>query len=159
MKKQKNDRKNHIVNHRAHFDYIVDETFVAGMQLSGPEVRATRDNKLQIDGSYVTIKDNEVWLINASFTVSDTSTDNFNKKMIDRRNIKLLLKKSQISRLLSKKEQGFTIIPLSVLNDRRYIKIDIATAKGKKQYDKRNTKKLRDQERDVARQLDRRMRL
>ena len=123
------------VNRRAHYDYTLGEELVCGMSLSGPQVRLIRDHHVQLKGSYVTIKDNELWLYGLTLGAEQTS------------NIKLLATKKQIASLLRAKVDGSTIVPVKLLGGDRHIKLVIAVGKGKKKYDKRETIKKRDIER------------
>ena len=124
------------VNRRAHYDYVLGDELVVGMQLSGPEVRSIRDHHVQLKGSFVTIKNSELWLSNLTLG-TDTS-----------RNIKLLATRKQIASLERAKVAGSTIVPVRLLGGNRYIKLVIAVGKGKKKYDKRETIKKRDIERN-----------
>ena len=123
------------VNRRAHYDYTLGDNLSVGMVLSGPEVRNIRDHHVQLKGSFVTIKDNELWLNNLTLG-ADTA-----------RNIKLLATRKQIAALAREKVAGSTIVPVKLLGGSRHIKLVIAVGKGKKKYDKRETIKKRDIER------------
>lgn len=123
------------VNRRAHYDYALGDELVVGMSLSGPEVRSVRDHHVQLKGSFVTIRNSELWLNNLTLG-ADTA-----------RNIKLLATKKQIANLEREKVAGSTIVPVRLLGGNRYIKLVIAVGKGKKKYDKRETIKKRDIER------------
>ena len=123
------------VNRRARYDYTLSDELVVGMQLSGPEVRSIRDHHVQLKGSFVTIRNNELWLNNLTLG-ADTA-----------RNIKLLATKKQIASLEREKVAGSTIVPVKLLGGSRFIKLVIAVGKGKKKYDKRETIKKRDIER------------
>ncbi|MBR2840207.1 SsrA-binding protein [Candidatus Saccharibacteria bacterium] len=123
------------VNRRAKFDYILGDELICGMVLSGPEVRQIRDHHVQLKGSFVTLREGELWLNNLTLG-ADTA-----------RNIKLLATKKQIAGLEREKVAGSTIIPVRLLGGSRHIKLVIATGKGKKKYDKRETIKKRDIER------------
>lgn len=140
-----------IVNRRARFDYDVRDQLTVGVALTGSEVRAVRDGRVSLRGAYVTVKDGELWLTNSSFSLPHT-TDR-RELAIDTRPRKLLAKKKEIATLLEAKEQGLTIVPLHMTTSTRYIKLEIAAAKGKKLYDKRETIKRRDIEREHNRQL------
>ena len=120
------------VNRRAHYDYQLGEELSCGMALSGPEVRLIRDHHVQLKGSFVTIRNDELWLNNLTLG-ADTA-----------RNIKLLATKKQILALEKKKIAGSTIVPVKLLGGGRHIKLVIAVGKGKKKYDKRETIKKRD---------------
>ncbi|MBR2994916.1 SsrA-binding protein [Candidatus Saccharibacteria bacterium] len=120
------------VNRKAKFDYFLSDELTVGMVLSGPEVRLIRDHHVQLKGSFVTIRDSELWLNNLTLG-ADTA-----------RNIKLLATRKQISALEREKVAGSTIVPLRLLGGSRHIKLVIAVGKGKKKYDKRETIKKRD---------------
>ncbi|MBQ6375581.1 SsrA-binding protein [Candidatus Saccharibacteria bacterium] len=123
------------VNRRAHYDYVLGDELTVGMSLAGPEVRSIRDHHVQLKGSFVTIRNGELWLNNLTLG-ADTA-----------RNIKLLATRKQIAGLEREKIAGSTIIPVKLLGGNRYIKLVIAVGKGKKKYDKRETIKRRDIER------------
>ncbi len=141
-KKKARTPSNAIVNRRASFDYALNDELVVGVALTGRETRAARDGRVQLKGSFVTVRGNELWLNNASFSlVLNTSPR------------KLLARRKQIDELIALKQSGMSIVPLRLLTRGRFIKLAIATGKGKKQYDKRQAIKQRDQARDVARHL------
>ncbi|MBQ6486260.1 SsrA-binding protein [Candidatus Saccharibacteria bacterium] len=140
-KKSKKPTNNVNVNRRASFDYKLGEEISAGMVLSGPEVRLIRDNHVQLKGSFVTIRDNELWLNNLTLG-SETA-----------RNIKLLVTKKQIKSLERSKQDGMTIVPTKLFGGSRYIKLSIAIAEGKKKYDKRLSIKQKDLDREKKRRL------
>lgn len=120
------------VNRRAHYDYQLGDELACGMLLSGPEVRLIRDHHVQLKGSFVTIKNGELWLNNLTLG-ADTA-----------RNIKLLITKKQLASLERAKQDGYQLVPVRLLAGGRYIKLVIATGKSKKKYDKRETIKQRD---------------
>ncbi len=120
------------VNRRAHYDYQLGDELACGMLLSGPEVRLIRDHHVQLKGSFVTIKNGELWLNNLTLG-ADTA-----------RNIKLLITKKQLISLERAKQDGYQLVPVRLLAGGRYIKLVIATGKSKKKYDKRETIKQRD---------------
>lgn len=142
-----------VLNRRARFDYELGEEIVAGMVLTGPEVRAARDGHIQLKGSFVTIRDNELWLNNASFSMKLNKKGEASARTIDTSPRKLLASRKQIDTLATKKKDGLTIVPTKLLTTGRFIKIVIALGKGKKTYDKRETLKRRDQERDAQRAI------
>ena len=123
------------VNRRAHYDYQLGEELVCGMSLSGPQVRLIRDHHVQLKGSYVTIRNNELWLYGLTLGAETAE------------NIRLLATKKQIVSLMRAKVDGCTIVPVKLLGGERHIKLVIAVGKGKKKYDKRETIKKRDIER------------
>lgn len=141
-----------IVNRRARFDYALGDELTVGLSLNGLEVRAARDGHVQLKGSFVTIRNNELWLNNASFTLAH-NTKGETVRTVDTEPRKLLAKRHQIDELAARKQDGMTIVPLRLLTKGRFIKLVIALGKGKKNYDKRETLKRRDQERDVQRSL------
>lgn len=120
------------VNRRARFDYQLGEELSCGMLLTGPEVRLIRDHHVQLKGSFVTLRSGELWLNNLTLG-ADTE-----------RNIKLLATKKQLATLARAKVDGFQLVPVRLLAGGRYIKLNIATGRSKKKYDKRETIKKRD---------------
>lgn len=142
-----------IVNRRARFDYEIGEEIVAGMVLTGPEVRAARDGHIQLKGSFVTVRNNELWLNNASFSLKLNQKGQVGARTIDTEPRKLLASRKQIDNLVAHKKQGMSIVPTKLLMTGRFIKLVIALGKGKKNYDKRETLKRRDQERDSQRAI------
>lgn len=145
-----------IVNRRARFDYELGEEIVAGMVLTGLEVRAARDGHVQLKGAYVTLRNSELWLNNASFSLRQNERGKPNARTVDTSARKLLASRRQINHLAAAKQQGMTIVPTKLLTGGKFIKIAIALGKGKKKYDKRETIKRRDQDRDAKRQLSQR---
>lgn len=143
-----------IENRRVRFDYDLRDELVAGIVLTGAEVRAIRDNRAHLKGSFATIKDGELWLNNASLSVR-LNTKGENDITVDTRPRKLLVKKKQIGELEAAKSSGLTIVPVRLLSSGRFIKVVLATAKGKKNYDKRESIKRRDTQRETDRQLKR----
>ncbi|MBR0403313.1 SsrA-binding protein [Candidatus Saccharibacteria bacterium] len=125
---------NTIVNRRATYDYNLGDKLSVGMVLTGPMVRSIRDHHVQLKGSFITIKDGELWLNNLTLG-SETAE-----------NIKLLATKKQISSLIKEKEKlsSATIVPVKLHSGSRYIKLDIALGTGKKKYDKRQSIKEKD---------------
>lgn len=153
MAKKKKPKANVIVNRRAKFDYELSNELVVGIVLTGPETRAVRDGHVQLKGSYVSIKNRELWLNNASFSLKLNEKGQVGARSIDTTPRKLLANRKQIDDLYSKKQAGMTIVPLRFLANGRYIKLVIAIGKGKKHYDKRETIKKRDSERDTRRAI------
>lgn len=139
-------------NKRAFHDYEILETFEAGIELTGTEVRSLRDNNCQLTDAFALVRGGEAWLNNVH--ISPFAHGNINNPDPDRRR-KLLLHKKQI-RYLSEKtqEKGFAIVPLKMyFNDNGLVKVEIALARGKKLYDKRESMKKRDTARDIERAL------
>ena len=150
MAKKKVAGSGAINNKRARFDYDLTESFMAGLVLNGPEVRSIRGSHISLTGSFITMKDDEAWLMNATVSAVKTNAAYLPEEM-QIRNRKLLLKKRELNALQQAKNQGLSIVPLRVLNKGRFIKIEIAVGKGKRQYDKRQSIKKRDEEREVRR--------
>lgn len=144
---------NQIINRRARFDYSLGQEIITGISLTGPEVRAARDAHVQLKGSFVTIRDNELWLNNASFSIKNNDKNAKSNRTIDTRARKLLAKRKEIDKLQNEKISGMSIVPIKLLNGGKYIKLVIALGKGKKEYDKRETIKRRDQNRETLRTL------
>jgi SsrA-binding protein len=141
-----------ILNRRARYDYALDDDLVVGIMLTGPEVRAARDGHVQLKGAFVNLIKNELFLNNASFSLrlnQKGSTD----RTVDTSPRKLLAHRKQIDALNKQKTTGMTIVPLKLLTQGRHIKLVIALGKGKKHYDKRESIKRRDTERDTRREL------
>ena len=156
MSKKKQSQKqpvSSVLNRRARFDYALGDEIVAGIVLTGQEVRAARDGHIQLKGSFVTLKDNELWLNNASFSLRLNQKGDANTRTIDTSPRKLLASRKQIDAFIAQKQQGMTIVPTKLITKGRFIKLVIALGKGKKRYDKRETIKRRDQDRDVKRML------
>lgn len=145
-------RTKRITNKRAKFDYDLGDGFVAGLVLTGVETKALRLGHGHLKGAYVIVKDNELYLLNATIT-------GFNGVKVDEtdqtRSRKLLMKRREINLLLEAKIQGKSIIPTELLTGGRYIKLRLCLATGKKKYDKRQALKQRDQDRDTQRELSR----
>lgn len=144
-----------VVNRRATFDYAIDrdDELVVGLSLTGPETRAARDGHIQLKGSFVTVRADELWLNNASFSLAINERNKPGARSIDTSPRKLLAKRKQIDDLYARKQSGMTIVPMRLLTKGRYIKLVIAIGKGKKNYDKRETLKRRDQEREASRAI------
>ena len=152
-KKKVTTQPKNVLNRRASFDYELQEDIVTGVVLTGPEVRAARDGHIQLKGSFVTIRNHELWLNNASFSLKLNERGQVNARTIDTSPRKLLAKRKQIDTLEEKKQAGMTILPTKLLTTGKYIKVVIALGKGKKNYDKRETLKRRDQTREAARAI------
>lgn len=144
-----------ITNRRARFDYTLGDELVTGLSLTGLEVRAARDGHVQLKGAFVSIRNDELWLNNASFSLKLNERNVVNARTIDTNPRKLLASRRQIDELIANKKQGQTIVPLRLLTGGRYIKLVIALGTGKKKYDKRETIKRRDQDRDAKRAMAR----
>lgn len=150
MAKKRSTSTKQITNRRARFDYELGDSLSVGIQLSGAETKALRMGHGQLSGAYVTIKDNQIWLLNASIHGS-TGIPISEEDQVRTR--KLLAKRREIDALIEAKQQGKSIIPLEILTRGRFIKVRIAIGKGKKLYDKRQVLKKRDAARDTRREL------
>jgi SsrA-binding protein len=152
QKKKKNVTPKAVVNRRARFDYELGDDIVAGLILTGPEVRAARDNHVQLKGAFVSLRNDALWLNNASFSLKLNQRGN-DDRTVDTSPRKLLVSRKQIDALVAQKQKGFSIIPTKLLTSGKFIKLVIALGKGKKKYDKRETIKRRDQERESKRAI------
>ena len=137
-----------INNKRANFEYYILETLLAGIQLTGTEVKSIRDKKASLSEAYCHIHNGEIFVKNMHISEYRQIKHTNHDPLGDR---KLLLKKQEINKLeKSVKEKGLTIIPLSIkLSDVGFIKLEIGLVKGKKVYDKRETIKERDAKREL----------
>lgn len=141
-----------ISNKKAYFNYEILETLEAGIELFGFEVKAIKSGKASLEGSHVTIRGGEAFLIGAD--ISPYQPANTPESYDSRRNRKLLLTKKEIDKLgAQEKQKGLTVVPLSVYNKGRKLKVEIAVVRGKKKFDKRETIKKRDTEREIGRTL------
>lgn len=139
-------------NKKTHFNYEILETFQVGIEISGHEVKSLREKLGTLDGSYVTIRGGEAYIIN--MFIPPYQVNNTDESYDPRRNRRLLLTKKEILRLTEIEHQaGLTIVPISVYNNKRWIKLEIAIVRGKKQFDKRETIKKRDSDREIRRTL------
>jgi len=136
-------------NRKARFNYFFNEFFEAGIALQGSEVKSLRDGKANISESYAIDDQGEIFLINSHIpTYKESSYNNHDPK----RNRKLLLKKREINKLIGRvNREGYTLIPTKLYFKKGKAKIEIAVAKGKREYDKRHVKKKRDWNREKAR--------
>ncbi|MBC7546979.1 SsrA-binding protein SmpB [Candidatus Saccharibacteria bacterium] len=150
MAKKKATTVHSIQNRRARADYELGDSLVVGLQLTGAETKSLRMGHGQLRGAYVTVKDNELYLLNATINGSNGIPLDESQQIRTR---KLLAKRKQIDALIESKKQGRTIVPLEILTRGRFIKLRISAGKGKKLYDKRQTLKARDETRDINRAI------
>lgn len=137
-------------NKKAHFNYLIEERFEAGIVLEGWEVKAVRSGQVQLTDGYVVIRDGELFLIGCRINPLRTASTHVRPEAD--RTKKLLMKKDDIRRLIGKVEQkGYTLVPLNLHYKGGRVKADIALAKGKHLHDKRETEKKRDWEREKGR--------
>jgi len=149
--KQKTNIGLKIISHnrKAHYNYSFKEIYEAGIVLSGSEVKSLRAGKVSIAESYAFDHNGEIFLVNSNIPSYKASSYNDHNPT---RNRKLLLNKKEINKLIGKiKREGFTLIPTKIYFKKGKAKIEIGVAKGKKEYDKRQTKKNREWNRDKAR--------
>lgn len=138
-------------NKKAYHDYFILEKYEAGIELKGSEVKSLKAGKVSIKESYVKIIHNEVVIINMNVSKYDY-TKIF--EVDERRTRKLLLHRKEIKKLIGKiMQEGFTLVPLTVYLKNGLVKLEIALAKGKKLYDKREELAKKDQKRDIDRAL------
>lgn len=155
---KKNDSKELARNRRASHDYFIEETYEAGMVLSGTEIKSIRAGKSNITDSFATIRNGEAWVHNMH--ISPFEQGNMNNPKDPTRARKLLLKKAEISKLIGKtKQEGYTLVPLKIYVRNGYAKLLIGLGKGKKQYDKREATAKRDAQRDIQRALRERQKI
>lgn len=139
-----------IRNKRARFDYELGDDFLVGIVLNGREAKSLRLGHGQLQGAYVTVKDNELYLLNASIhgtkgiPIEDTEVNQTRK---------LLAKRKEIDQIIAAKNQGKSILPTDILTRGKFIKVRIALGKGKKHQDKRASLKERDDRRNTQREI------
>ena len=152
-RKTNNGLKIICLNRKASFNYFYEDLLEAGIVLKGSEIKSIREGKVNIADSYAVEKNGELILIN-SHIASYKQASYSNHKPLDNR--KLLLNKKEINKLIGKiQREGLTIVPTKMYFKKGKAKIELAVAKGKKQYDKRATKKNRDWSREKARYVRR----
>jgi SsrA-binding protein len=150
MAKKKANAPKSIQNRRARFDYELGDSLVAGLELTGAEVKSLRLGHGSLRGAYVTVKGSELYLLNSTINGTNSVLIEDQDQTRTRR---LLAKRREIDALIDAKTQGRTIVPLELLTRGRYIKLRIAIGKGRKQYDKRQVLKKRAESREISRAL------
>ena len=141
-----------IQNKKAYFNYEIMEKYTAGIELFGFEVKSLKEKRGQIDGAYVTVRGGEAFLIGANIPAHQpvNAPEDFNSL----RNRKLLLTKKEIKLLAEKEaEKGLTIVAIAVYNNNKKLKLEIGIGKGKKSFDKRESIKKRETDREIRRTL------
>lgn len=139
-------------NRQARHQYEILETFEAGIELVGTEVKSIRAGKANLRDGFAQVRDGEVWLHNVHISPHSTTIQQYNHD--PRRTRKLLLHKGEIRKLIGKVEQkGLTLVPLKIYVVRGWIKVTLALAKGKKLFDKRESLKRKQTKREVERAL------
>lgn len=142
---------NYAENRKAHFNYQIVEKYEAGIELLGTEVKSIRYNQMSLEGAFIVMRGGEAFLINAN--IPPYQLKNAPADYNPMRNRKLLLTKKEIMELASyEKNKSLTIVPISVYNKNRKIKVTIALAKGKKKVDKRETTRKREIDREIRRE-------
>lgn len=142
------------LNRKAKHEFFIEERYEAGLSLQGWEVKSLRDGRLQLQESYVLLKDGEAWLFGAHVTPLPTASTHI--KPDPTRTRKLLLHKDELNRLIGAVERkGYTLVPLALYWKQGKAKLEIGLAKGKKEHDKRATEKDRDWDRNKQRLLRR----
>ena len=148
-KKTNNGLKIICLNRKARFNYFFEDIYEAGIILKGSEIKSVRNGKVNIGDSYAVEKDGEIYLINSHISSYKQASYVDHNPVAER---KLLLNKREINKVIGKmQKEGFTLIPTRMYFKKGKAKIEIAVAKGKKQFDKRLTKKTRDWNRDKSR--------
>jgi len=142
-----------VLNRKARHDYFIDETYEAGLALTGAEIKSIRAGRVNLKDSYVLIRGDEAWLVGVHIApYKEAGRQGHNPK----RDRKLLLHRDQINRLTGKVQaKGYTIVPLRLYLKDNYAKIEIALARGKKLYDKRRDIAEREAQREMERALSR----
>lgn len=145
-----NSKDINIKNRRANFDYAISDTFIAGIVLTGTEIKSIRQGKASLVDTFCYVNNGEVWIKN--MYIAEYFYGSYNNHS-ERRDRKLLLNKKEIAKLEKNgKEAGFTIVPLRLfINDRGLAKLVIGLGRGKKEYDKRQSIKEREDKRNMAR--------
>lgn len=139
------------VNRKAHFEYFIEEKYECGIVLIGQEVKSLRQGHLSLADSYGVVRNGEVFLLNATIP-SYEKTSSY--KADEKRTRKLLLKKSEIERIERKiKDKSYTLVPLKAYFRNGYVKIEMAIAKGKHLYDKKETIKANDLKKEAQRAI------
>lgn len=141
-----------ISNRKVGFNYEILEKYAAGVELFGFEVKSLRSSHGSLEGAHITVRGNEAFVV--GMFVPPYQTGNTPSEYDSYRNRKLLLHKNEIYDMeKAEKTKGLTIVPVSVYNKGKKIKVDIAIVRGKKKYDKRETTKKRETEREVRREF------
>jgi len=151
------EKKNFAQNRKAFHDYYLEETCEAGIVLTGTEVKSIRAGKVNLKDSYARVENGELFVYNMHISPYEQG-NRFNHEPLRIR--KLLLHRREIIRLLSlTREKGYTLIPTKLYADRGLVKLELALARGKKQYDKREVLAEKEAKREVARALKERQNL
>jgi SsrA-binding protein len=145
------ESRTYAENRKVLFDYEILEKYEAGIELLGHEVKAVRSGKVSLPGSYVIVRGGEVYI--SGMEIAPYQEKNTPEGYEPRRNRRLLLRKQEIAELAGyEQKKGLTIVPISVYNSRRNVKVSIAVVRGKKKHDKRESTKKRELDREIARE-------
>jgi SsrA-binding protein len=140
-------------NRKARHDYHIDDTFEAGMVLTGTEIKSIRAGRVNLRDSYATLKEGELWLLNAHIAPYDQGAFANHEP---RRARKLLMHRREINRIAGKlQEKGFTLVPLRLYLKNNLAKVELGLARGKKQYDKRAALRQKETRREIDRAVAR----
>ncbi|GKQ43021.1 SsrA-binding protein [Companilactobacillus sp. RD055328] len=152
MKKHPKKAANEIAsNRKARHDYLIEETFEAGISLTGTEIKSVRNGRVNLKDGYVQVRNSEAWLMNVHINEYEQG-NRFNHDPL--RNRKLLLHKKEIRKLAGVvQEKGITIVPLKMYFKKGFAKVLIGVGRGKKEFDKRETIKHREQDREMRRTI------
>lgn len=143
---------NLIEHKRARYDYEILETFEAGIVLSGYETKSVRLGRCKLEGGYIIVRGGEAYLIGVS--IAPYQSANMPKSYEPEQPRKLLLSKKEIAEILAQSEKkGLTVVPLAMYNSKRYLKVKVGIARGKKDYDKRAKIQERETDRTILRTL------
>ncbi len=141
MPNDRKPKKIEFYNKKARFNYAIEDSFEAGVVLTGSEIKAVRAGRVNISNSYVKILGGELFLLGSIFQVPEGETD---------RTRKLLAKRDEIKKLIGKtEEKGLALVPLKMYMKRGRLKIEVGIGRGKKKFDKREAIKAREQERTI----------
>lgn len=141
-----------VRNKKATFNYEILETFEAGIELYGYEVKSVRAGRAKLEGGHIVVRGGEAYLVGAS--IAPYQSANMPKSYDAERPRRLLLNRKELNTLLGiESTKGLTLIPLSLYNRGRYLKLELASVKGKKEYDKREDIKKRDTNREMSREM------
>lgn len=139
-------------NRQAYYNYFIEDKYDAGIVLLGTEVKSIREGKVSFNDAFCMFEKNELWVRGLYISSYSHGTVNNHIEVHDR---KLLLNRRELNKLQNKlKDKGLTIVPLKIfMNDKNFVKVEIGIAKGKKNYDKRETIKQRDTDKEIKRYL------
>jgi SsrA-binding protein len=142
-------------NRQARFRYEIIETYEAGIELKGTEVKSIRQGKANLRDGYALVRNGEVWMLNVHVSPYETASEYFNHD--PRRTRRLLLHRQEIRKLIGKvEEKGLTLVPLKMYMKKGRVKVTIGLGRGKKLFDKRESIKEKDAKREMARMMKQR---